>query len=106
MHQLQIQSDPDFEDEAEIIRDLVCIGITGIEDPVRDEVPEAIRKCQRSGITVRMVTGDNVNTARSIAQKCGIIKPGSDFLVLTGKEFNERIKGPNGAVRRAHAWLR
>ena len=56
------------------------------------QVPDAIRKCQRSGITVRMVTGDNVNTARSIAMKCGILKPGDDFLVLEGREFNLRIR--------------
>lgn len=62
------------------------------------QVPDAIRKCQRSGICVRMVTGDNVNTARSIATKCGIIKPGEDFLVLEGKEFNRRITGEDGAV--------
>ena len=45
-----------------------------------------------------MVTGDNVNTARSIATKCGIIKPGHDFLVLEGKEFNQRIRDKNGEV--------
>jgi len=61
-------------------------------------VPEAIRKCQRAGITVRMVTGDNVNTARSIATKCGIFKPGEDWLVLEGKEFNQRIRDANGEV--------
>lgn len=61
------------------------------------QVPDAIKKCQRSGITVRMVTGDNVNTARSIATKCGIIKPNTDFLVLEGKEFNKRIT-ENGNV--------
>ncbi|XP_017482339.1 PREDICTED: plasma membrane calcium-transporting ATPase 1-like, partial [Rhagoletis zephyria] len=62
-------------------------------------VPDAIRKCQRAGITVRMVTGDNVNTARSIATKCGIIRPGEDFLVLEGKEFNKRIRDSKGEVR-------
>ena len=62
-------------------------------------MPEAIRKCQRAGITVRMVTGDNVNTARSIATKCGILKPGEDFLVLEGREFNARIReSPDGPV--------
>lgn len=61
-------------------------------------MPDAIKKCQRSGITVRMVTGDNVNTARSIALKCGIIRPGDDFLVLDGKEFNRRIRDSNGEV--------
>jgi|SRR6218665_1526037 len=63
------------------------------------KVPDAIRKCQRSGITVRMVTGDNVNTARSIAQKCGILKQGEDYLVMDGKEFNRRIReSPEGPV--------
>lgn len=80
---------------------LTCLCIVGIEDPVRPEVPEAIRKCQRAGITVRMVTGDNVNTARSIAMKCGILNPGEDFLVLEGKEFNKRIKDNNGVVQQA-----
>lgn len=48
-----------------------------------------------------MVTGDNVNTARSIAMKCGIIKPGDDFLVLEGKEYNKRIRDSNGEVQQA-----
>lgn len=62
------------------------------------KVPDAIKKCQRAGITVRMVTGDNINTARSIAVKCGIIKPNDDFLILEGKEFNRRIRDSNGEV--------
>ena len=62
---------------------------------MRDEVPAAIRQCQRAGITVRMVTGDNINTARAIATKCGIIKPGDNFLVMEGKEFNKRIRDPH-----------
>jgi len=61
-------------------------------------VPDAIKKCQRAGITVRMVTGDNVNTARSIAAKCGILRPGDDFLILEGKEFNVRIRDSSGEV--------
>lgn len=61
-------------------------------------MPDAIRKCQRAGITVRMVTGDNINTARSIASKCGIFKPGDDCLILEGKEFNRRIRDANGEV--------
>lgn len=93
-------TDPDWEaEDTKIVTELTCICIVGIEDPVRPEVPEAIRKCQRSGICVRMVTGDNVNTARSIAIKCGIIKPGDQFLVLEGKEFNTRVRDENGNVR-------
>ena len=45
-----------------------------------------------------MVTGDNLNTARSIAMKCGIIHPHQDALVLDGKEFNKRIRNENGEV--------
>ncbi|TNN06898.1 Plasma membrane calcium-transporting ATPase 2, partial [Schistosoma japonicum] len=85
---------PDFDDEDTVVSDLTCIGIVGIEDPVRPEVPAAIRKCQRAGITVRMVTGDNVNTARSIAAKCGILRPGDNYIVLEGKEFNSRVRDP------------
>lgn len=66
------------------------------------QVPDAIRKCQRAGITVRMVTGDNINTARSIATKCGILKSGDDFLILEGKEFNRRIRDANGEVSFYH----
>ncbi|XP_054922097.1 plasma membrane calcium-transporting ATPase 2 isoform X9 [Dermacentor andersoni] len=98
-NEVAVPQEPDWEDEDNIVKDLTCVCVVGIEDPVRPEVPEAIRKCQRAGITVRMVTGDNVNTARSIALKCGIIKPGDDFLVLEGKEFNRRIRDSSGEIQ-------
>ncbi|XP_071805419.1 plasma membrane calcium-transporting ATPase 3-like [Asterias amurensis] len=88
-----------WEDENSVMTNLNCVAIVGIEDPVRDEVPPAIVQCQKAGITVRMVTGDNVNTARSIATKCGILIPGEDFLVLEGKEFNRRIRDRFGKVQ-------
>ncbi|KAM6215220.1 plasma membrane calcium-transporting ATPase 2 isoform 4-T4 [Rhynchocyon petersi] len=90
--------EPDWDNENDILNDLTCICVVGIEDPVRPEVPEAIRKCQRAGITVRMVTGDNINTARAIAIKCGIIHPGEDFLCLEGKDFNRRIRNEKGEI--------
>ncbi|XP_042195744.1 plasma membrane calcium-transporting ATPase 2 isoform X3 [Callorhinchus milii] len=90
--------EPEWEVENNILTDLTCIAVVGIEDPVRPEVPEAIRKCQRAGITVRMVTGDNINTARAIAIKCGIIHPGEDFLCLEGKDFNRRIRNEKGEI--------
>lgn len=85
-----ITGDIDWDNEQLIREDMTAIAIVGIQDPVRSEVPEAIAKCQRAGITVRMVTGDNINTARSIATSCGILKPGADFLALESKEFNAR----------------
>uniref|UniRef100_A0AAQ4QNX9 Calcium-transporting ATPase n=1 Tax=Gasterosteus aculeatus aculeatus TaxID=481459 RepID=A0AAQ4QNX9_GASAC len=90
--------EPSWDDESSILNDLTAICVVGIEDPVRPEVPDAIKKCQRAGITVRMVTGDNINTARAIAIKCGIIHPGEDFLCIDGKEFNRRIRNEKGEV--------
>ncbi|XP_013148835.1 PREDICTED: plasma membrane calcium-transporting ATPase 2 isoform X3 [Papilio polytes] len=99
INQVHIDQEPNWDDEDNIVNNLTCLCVVGIEDPVRPEVPEAIRKCQKAGITVRMVTGDNVNTARSIAIKCGILKPTDDFLILEGKEFNKRIRDANGEVQ-------
>ncbi|XP_029549293.1 plasma membrane calcium-transporting ATPase 1 isoform X1 [Salmo trutta] len=90
--------EPNWDNEADILNELTCICVVGIEDPVRPEVPDAILKCQRAGITVRMVTGDNINTARAIATKCGILLPGEDFLCLEGKEFNQLIRNDQGEV--------
>ncbi|XP_051525515.1 plasma membrane calcium-transporting ATPase 3-like isoform X1 [Myxocyprinus asiaticus] len=89
---------PDWENETDIVSNLTCISVVGIEDPVRPEVPDAIKKCQQAGITVRMVTGDNINTARAIAAKCGIIHPGDDFLCMEGKDFNMRIRNEKGEI--------
>ncbi|KAM7410706.1 hypothetical protein PAMA_001919 [Pampus argenteus] len=65
---------------------------------LKTQVPESIRMCQQAGITVRMVTGDNINTARAIASKCGILQPGDNFLCLEGKEFNRRIRNEPGEI--------
>ncbi|KAL6433968.1 hypothetical protein ACFW04_005856 [Cataglyphis niger] len=99
INQVHIDNEPNWDDEDNLVNNLTCLCIVGIEDPVRPEVPDAIRKCQKAGITVRMVTGDNINTARSIALKCGIFKPNEDFLILEGKEFNRRIRDSHGEVQ-------
>lgn len=49
-------------------KDFILLSILGIRDVPRDEVPEAIKKCRRAGIKVRMVTGDNLITAEAIAK--------------------------------------
>ena len=92
--------------EENVIANMTCLCIVGIEDPVRDEVPLAIKQCQRAGITVRMVTGDNINTARAIATKCGIIKPGDNYMVLEGKEFNKRVRDPHTNEVLYIPWIR
>ncbi|KAE9019043.1 Plasma membrane calcium-transporting ATPase 4 [Phytophthora rubi] len=82
----------------DVERELTCVAIVGIEDPVRPEVPDAIQHCKRAGITVRMVTGDNITTARSIAGKCGIISPGDGSLVMDGQTFRSKVLDPQGNI--------
>jgi len=53
---------------------LIAVGLVGIEDPLRHEVPSAIEKCYGAGIDVRMVTGDNPSTAASISYQAGILR--------------------------------
>ncbi|XP_024453327.2 putative calcium-transporting ATPase 11, plasma membrane-type isoform X2 [Populus trichocarpa] len=66
------------------------IAVVGIKDPIRPEVKEAVKTCLDAGITVRMVTGDNINTAKAIARECGIL---TDYgLVIEGADF--RCKSP------------
>ncbi|CAB3406611.1 unnamed protein product [Caenorhabditis bovis] len=97
----EYSGDIDWDNEEKVREGMTVIAIMGIQDPVRPEVPAAIEKCQNAGITVRMVTGDNINTARSIATACGILKPGADFLALEGKDFNARIRDADGKVNQA-----
>jgi Ca2+ transporting ATPase len=54
--------------------DLTFLALVGIEDPLRSEVPAAIEKCYQAGIDVRLVTGDNPETAVSIAYQAGILR--------------------------------
>ncbi|KDQ57233.1 hypothetical protein JAAARDRAFT_35849 [Jaapia argillacea MUCL 33604] len=68
-----------------LARDLTLIGIVGIEDPLRDGVREAVASCHRAGVTVKMCTGDNVLTARSIAIQCGIYTAGG--VIMEGPVF-------------------
>lgn len=66
---------------------MTLISLVGIRDPLRPEVPGAVATCQRAGITVRMVTGDNIVTAQNIAKSCGILKPGG--ICLEGPVFRD-----------------
>ena len=71
---------------------LTLLCLLGIKDIVREEVPGAVEKCEKAGIKVRMVTGDNKITAKAIAMECNIYKS-SDDLVMEGVEFINEIGG-------------
>ncbi|KAF9876798.1 calcium-translocating P-type ATPase [Colletotrichum karsti] len=77
-------------------KNLVFLGVVGIQDPVRPGVPEAVRKAQRAGVTVRMVTGDNSITGKAIASECdiytdGIVMEGPDFRRLSDTEMDTML---------------
>ncbi|XP_022929647.1 calcium-transporting ATPase 10, plasma membrane-type-like [Cucurbita moschata] len=70
--------------------DLALLAIVGLKDPCRPGVKDAVRLCQKAGVKVRMVTGDNVQTARAIALECGILGSDSDATepnLIEGKVF-------------------
>ncbi|OHT14867.1 Calcium-transporting ATPase PAT1 [Tritrichomonas foetus] len=69
---------------------LVIIGIAAISDPLRPEVPKAIQDCRTAGVIVRMVTGDNIETAKAIAKECGILT--EEGICMTGNEFRKTPK--------------
>ena len=68
-------------------KDMVFAGFTGLEDPPRPEVPEAIRKCNEAGIKIIMITGDGSRTAVAIAREIGLVK--GDPAVIEGHEFDQ-----------------
>ncbi|XP_011014544.1 PREDICTED: calcium-transporting ATPase 9, plasma membrane-type-like, partial [Populus euphratica] len=72
--------------------DLVLLAIIGIKDPCRPGVRDAVRLCQNAGVKVRMVTGDNPQTAKAIALECGILNSEEDAVepnVIEGRVFRE-----------------
>ena len=73
-------------DRERLEEDLVFAGLSGLDDPPRPEVPEALRKCQEAGIKVIMVTGDHPRTATAIAREIGLVKSDSPT-VITGDEL-------------------
>jgi Ca2+-transporting ATPase len=66
-------------------RDLVVYGLLGFQDPLRPEVPGAVRECQQAGIRVKMITGDHALTAHAVAEAAGILH--KDDLIVTGDEL-------------------
>ena len=68
-----------------VFHDMTWVGVVGIQDPLRPEVPPAIRQCHSAGVQVKMVTGDNVATATAIASSCGI--KSENGLVMEGPKF-------------------
>ncbi len=100
--------------------DMVFVGLTGMIDPVRPEVKDAIDECRNAGITPIMITGDHKDTAVAIAKELGIIEDkknamtGADLEKLTDEEFDNVVQNtfvyarvqPEHKTRIVSAWKR
>ncbi len=95
-HEKDISQNPTPNPQS-LEEDLVFLGLIGLEDPPRPEVPEAIRKCHEAGIKVIMITGDGSRTAVAIAREIALIKgepvviEGADFVKMSDKELREKL---------------
>jgi Ca2+ transporting ATPase len=97
----QLKSDNnDFAKEADrqcLEKNLVAVGIFGLQDPLRDGISQSIAKCRTAGITTIMCTGDNIDTAIAISKNAGIVTEEeckrSHYSCMTGKDFRETVGG-------------
>jgi P-type Ca2+ transporter type 2C len=75
-------------------KNLVLIGLVGMEDPPRPEVKEAMEACWSAGINVKMITGDNKETARAIANEVGLMGKmlvGKQLDMMSDKELSDQL---------------
>ncbi|MFY9269906.1 MAG: cation-transporting P-type ATPase [Candidatus Manganitrophaceae bacterium] len=74
---------PDGIDRSRLEEAMILLGLVGLEDPPRPEVPDAIRRCREAGIKVIMITGDHPGTALAIGKEIGLIQTAGPT-ILTG----------------------
>ncbi len=89
----------------EIERELVFVGLIGLEDPPREGVVDEIAACDVAGIKTVMVTGDNLTTAKTVARRIGILKDGT--FAITGAELNKMSDAElNGCIEKYSVFAR
>ena len=95
----ELPDDYNKENFDEIENDMIFVGLTGMIDPARPEVKEAIDECKTAGITTVMITGDQDPTAIAVAKEIGIIESdedmiikGEDFAIMTDEELEKIIE--------------
>lgn len=83
----RIDDSVDIDDVESVEQGLIFLGLVGIMDPPRPEVPDSISKCHQAGIRVLMITGDQRMTAMAVGREIGIVADDSDH--MSGKELRE-----------------
>ncbi len=111
-------AEPEAYESAALENDMIFIGLTGMIDPVRPEVKDAIVECRNAGITPIMITGDHINTAKAIARELGILNDdtqammGADIDKYSDEEFEKIVENvfvyarvqPEHKTRIVNAW--
>ena len=98
-------AEPAVYDSASLEYDMIFIGLTGMIDPVRPEVKDAIAECRTAGIKPIMITGDHINTAKAIARELGILSDDSQAMMgvdidkYTDEEFEQMVENINVYAR-------
>ena len=90
------RGDPKLAQFEKVFQDMTLLSIVGIKDPLREGVLQAVQTCQKAGIFIRMVTGDNMLTAKAIASDCGIYTSGG--IVMEGPQFRRLNKNQMNMV--------
>ncbi|MGQ9570696.1 MAG: cation-translocating P-type ATPase [Thermodesulfovibrionales bacterium] len=89
----EVKTDEDIMGIDDVEKNMIFLGLIGLEDPSRPEVPDAIRKCREAGIRIIMITGDGSRTALAISREIGLVKgdpaivEGGDFLRMSDDEL-------------------
>lgn len=87
------------DDEA--LENLEFLGLVGLIDPVRKQVPDAVERCRAAGVDVRMITGDHPSTARAIGRQLGIVGDDEEADdVITGADIGTAEEGDDGEMIR------
>lgn len=79
---LASRSVPEAYDKDRLETELTLLGLVGLEDPARPEVPEAMRRCHEAGIKVIMITGDHPQTAQAIGRQIGLLQTAQPRIVI------------------------
>ena len=112
------EAEPASYEAEELEKDLCFVGLSGMIDPVRPEVKDAIAECNSAGITAIMITGDHIDTAVAIAKELGILKEGKKAITgsqlgdMSDEEFAKELKNigvyarvqPEHKTRIVNAW--
>ena len=94
-------AEKDADYETDDLQDLEFLGFAALIDPIRAEVPDAIKRCRSAGVEVRMITGDHPATGMSIARDLGMA--GEDDEAVTGAELRELEDDADALMKKIRA---